>query len=232
MKMLKKVLIALGILILIGGAAAAAYYFYESFNYFSTQNAQVTADMVTITPEITGKLKDWKVQEGDLVRNGQILGRQDVSSMASNTALSAQNLANTADLLAAKADIKAPVDGKIVESNVVAGQVLAPGMEIATIADIVHLYVKANIEETVIFRIQPGQQVDLTIDAYPGKKFQGYVESIGQITNSALSTSFSLTTSGTFSKVTQLIPVRISLLNPDNLPLMPGMNTTVKIHIN
>jgi multidrug resistance efflux pump len=40
-----------------------------------------------------------------------------------------------------------------------------------------------------------------------------------------------LNTSGTFSKVTQLIPVKISIINEENLEFMPGMNATVKIHL-
>ncbi|MGH3588607.1 MAG: efflux RND transporter periplasmic adaptor subunit, partial [Pseudonocardia sp.] len=37
-------------------------------------------------------------------------------------------------------------------------------------------------------------------------------------------------TSGNFQKVTQVIPVTIDIQNPEGLPLVPGMNVTVKIH--
>ncbi|PKM78693.1 MAG: hemolysin D [Firmicutes bacterium HGW-Firmicutes-15] len=232
MKRLKTALMILGIVILVGGAAGISYYIYQNINYFSTQNAQVTSDMITITPEITGKLKDWNVQLGDQVKAGQILGRQDTSNMITSTALNPQALVNSADTMISKADIKSPIDGKVIKSNVVKGEVLAPGMEIATIADTAHIYIKANIEETNILDIQPGQKVDIKIDAYPSKTFQGNVESIGQATTSAFSTTLSLNTSGTYSKVTQLIPVNIAIINTDNLTLMPGMNATVKIHIN
>lgn len=232
MEKLKSTLIKIGVVILVCAIGGLSYYLYESINYFSTPDAQVTADMITLTPEITGKLMEWNVQVGDMVKAGQLLGRQDVSSMVTTTALSPQSLANSADNLVAKADIKSPLNGKVIVSNVVKGEVLAPGMDIATIADTDHIYIKANIEETDIFNIQPGQKVDIKIDAYPHNTFSGYVESIGQATNSALGTTISLNTSGTYSKVTQLIPVHISIINPDNLVLMPGMNATVKIHIN
>ena len=55
--------------------------------------------------------------------------------------------------------------------------------------------IKANIEETDIFKIKVGQKVEIKIDAYPGKKFTGYVESIGAATQNALSQSASLNTS-------------------------------------
>ena len=232
MKKLKTALIALGIVILVGGAAGISYYIYQNINYFSTQNASLAADMVTITPEITGKLKDWNVQLGDQVKAGQILGRQDTSNLITSTALNSQALGNSADTMVSKADIKSPIDGKVIKSDVVKGEVLAPGMEIATIADTAHIYIKANIEETNILKIQLGQKVKIEIDAYPHKTFQGHVESIGQATTGAFSTTLSLNTSGTYSKVTQLIPVQIAIINADNLTLMPGMNATVKIYIN
>lgn len=231
MNKLKKILLALVMLIVLGGATGIAYYFYESVNFFSTDNAQVSADMITLTPEITGKLKNWNVQEGDLVRAGQILGNQDVSTMVTSSAINAQTMTNSADSVISKADIKSPIDGKVIQSNVVKGEVISPGMEIATIADTSHIYIKANIEETDINHIKTGQLADISIDAYPGRNFQGNVESIGQVTQSTFNSYPSLNTSGTYSKVTQLIPVKIAILNSDNLNLMPGMNATVKIHI-
>lgn len=231
MKNLKKILLILVVIILTGGAAGISYYFYESINYFSTENAQITSDIITLTPEVTGKVKNWDVKEGDFVKAGQVLGKQDLSMMVTSTAMNPQTLASSADTIISKADIKSPIDGKVVLSNVVKGQVVSPGMEIATIADTSHIYVKANIEETDIIKIKPGQKVDIKIDAYSNKSFDGHIESIGQATQSAFSQYPSLNTSGTFSKVTQLIPVKIAITNADNLTLMLGMNATVKIHV-
>jgi len=231
MKNLKKILLILAVVILAAGVAAISYYVYDSVYYFTTENAQVTADYITLTPEVTGKLKDWDVKEGDLVRSGQVLGKQDLSMLVTSSVMNPQTMSSSADTLISKADIKAPIEGKIVRSNVVIGQVISPGMEIATIADTSHIYVKANIEETDITRIRQGQKVDIKIDAYSNKNFTGYVESIGQATQSAFSQFPSLNTSGTFSKVTQLIPVKIAIANAENLNLMIGMNATVKIHV-
>jgi multidrug resistance efflux pump len=231
MKNLKKILLILAIVIIAAGVAAISYYVYDSVYYFSTQNAQVTSDIITLTPEVTGKLKDWDVKEGDFVRAGQVLGKQDLSMVVTSTAMSPQALASSADTMISKADIKSPIDGKIVLSNVVKGQVISPGMEIAAIADTSHIYVKANIEETEIIRIRQGQKVDIKIDAYSNKTFTGYVENIGQATQSAFSQFPSLNTSGTFSKVTQLIPVKIAITDADNPTLLLGINATVKIHV-
>lgn len=231
MKRLKKIMLILLVLILAGGVAGISYYAHESINFFSTENAQISADMITLTPEVTGKVKNWDIKEGDFVKAGQVLGKQDVGMLVTSSAMNPQALANTADSIISKTDIKAPIDGKIVQSNIVKGQVISPGMEIATIVDTSHIYIKANIEETDIVKIKPGQKVDIKIDAYPRKSFEGYVESVGQATQSAFSLFPSLNTSGTFSKVTQLIPVKIAVADVDNLTLMIGMNATVKIHI-
>lgn len=231
MKKLKIVILSIVGLIVVSGICVLSYFIYEGNHYFSTQDAQVTANMVTVTPEVTGKVMNWDVQEGDFVKTGQVLGHQDVSALITSSAINAQALSSTADSIASKADIKSPIDGKIIQSNVVKGQVISPGMEITTIADTSNIFIKSNIEETNIFKIKPGQKVDISIDAYPGKTFTGYVKSIGQATQSTFSPFPSLNTSGTFSKVTQLIPVKISIINDANLTIMPGMNATVKIYI-
>ncbi len=231
MKKLKIALLILAVLILVGGGTGISYYVYESINFFSTENARITADMITLTPEVTGKVKSWDVKEGDYVKAGQVLGKQDVGMLVTSSVMNSQALASTADSIISKADIKSPIDGKVLQLNIVKGQVISPGMEIATIADTSHIYIQANIEETDINKIKPGQKVDIKIDAYRHKSFEGYVESISQATQSAFSQFPSLNTSGTFSKVTQLIPVNIVITDVDNLNLMLGMNATVKIHI-
>jgi multidrug resistance efflux pump len=231
MKKLKQIMIILGVVALIAGIAAIAYYVYEGNYYFSTNNAQVSADMVSITPEITGAVTKWQVQEGDYVKAGQSLGKQDISALITSSALNPQTMTNAADSIISKADIKTPISGKVVQSSVIEGEMVSPGMELAIIANTSHFYIKANIEETNIFKIQQGQKVDIDIDAYPNQTFHGYVEKIGQATQSAFSTMPSLNTSGTYTKVTQLIEVHINITEAEKLSLMPGMNATVKIHI-
>jgi multidrug resistance efflux pump len=231
MKNLKTIVVTLVLFILLGGGAALAWFFHETMYYFTTENAQITADMVTITPEITGKLKSWDISEGDIVTAGQVLGRQEIGMMVTNTAMNVQNLANSADSIISKAEIKSPITGKVIQTNAIKGQVVAPGMEIAIIADTAYFYIKANIEETDIFQIHPGQQVEIAIDAYPRHPFQGLVASIGQATESAFNMFPSLNTSGEFSKVTQYIPIKINIIDARERVFMPGMNATVKIHI-
>ena len=75
--------------------------------------------------------------------------------------------------------------------------------------------------------------VKVTLDAYGSQKFEGIVTQVNSITNNALTgqtTSFS--TSGTYTKTTQLIPIKIKLVNSD-IPLenIIGTNATVNIKV-
>ena len=230
-KKFKKLLWVLGALIVIGGLAGAGYYIYEGMNYLYTDNAQVTADMVTIIPQLTGKLTVWNVQEGDYVTAGQVLGVQDVSGLITSTATNPQELANSADTVISDAEIKTPINGQVVQCNVINGQVVSPSTDVAVIADTAHMYIQANIAETSINSVKQGQAVDVWIDACPHQVFHGYVESIGAATQTAFSPLPNLNTSGTYSKVTQLIPVKIDIADAGNLGLMLGLNAEVKIHI-
>ncbi|HVI42601.1 MAG TPA: efflux RND transporter periplasmic adaptor subunit [Anaerovoracaceae bacterium] len=231
MQKAKKIITIVVAVLLAVGAITGVYFLYESMNYFKTNNASVSADTVKVMPLVSGTIESWNVQEGDDVKQGQVLGKQDVASLVSSSKVDQTALENSADSILSKAEIKAPIDGKIVQSNVIKGSTAAAGATVAVLADTSNLYIKANIEETDIFKIKTGQKVIVKMDAYPGKSFIGYVETISAATQTALNGSMSLNTSGTYSKVVQLIPVKITLINDENLPLMIGMNATVKISI-
>jgi len=231
MQKAKKIVFTVVAILLAIGVIAGGYVIYESVNYFKTNNAAVSAHTVNVMPLVSGTIESWNVEEGDNVKQGQVLGKQDVGSMVSSSKIDQTALENSADSILSKAEIKAPIDGKIVQSNVIKGSTAAAGATVAVLADTSDLFIKANIEETDIFKIKTGQKVNIKIDAYPGKSFTGYVESIGAATQNAFSQYASLNTSGTYSKVTQLIPVKITIINDENLPMMIGMNATVKISI-
>lgn len=225
------IIILVLIIAIIGGVGIAGYYYYQSLNYASTEDARVAADMVSITPEIPGKLISWSVREGDAVKAGQVLGRQDLEAALTSAAINPQAMAATAGVMARKAEIKSPISGRVVQSRGIVGQMATPGMTLAMVADTEHIYISANIKETVIQRVKPGQAVDVRIDAYPGKTFNGRVENIGQATTALFSLMPAQNTNGNYTKVTQVIPVKIYLLDAAGLDLMPGMNASVRIHL-
>ena len=243
MKSIKRTIIVIVIIVLalaVGGGIAY-YYNYENSHYITTDDAQISADMLTITPQITGAIQDWNVKAGDKVTKGEVLGTQETDTMLGSLASSAP--ANPAgqkaesELLASKSQIKAPIDGEVIQTTAIKGQLAAASTSLAVIADIANAYVTANIKEGNINDIKVGQKVDISIDAFPGKSFTGKVENIGRAAESVFSLIPSINSSGSFTKVTQLIPVKIGLTGTDGtdstggIDLMPGLNTTVKIYI-
>jgi len=199
-------------------AAVGFYYWYRSVHFVITEDARVDADKLRVSPQIAGKLIELDVDEGDKVKAGQIIGRQ------------------TDVLLPPGADpelavVKSPISGTIIKKEASVGEIVAPGQAIVIVADLQKSYITANIEETDLNKVRPGQKVEFTIDAIPGHVFTGKVYSIGEATLSTFSLFASANAGGTFTKVTQRIPVKIIFDNYQGQHVLPGMNAVVKIHV-
>ncbi|HET7838972.1 MAG TPA: efflux RND transporter periplasmic adaptor subunit [Rectinemataceae bacterium] len=228
----KNVIIAVLAVALVGVALIVAYYAYEGYRYARTDDARVASNVVGVIPEIPGKLIEWNVKEGDHVAKGAVLGRQDLGSALSSGAVSPQTMGAVAGVIAEKAALKAPLDGQVILSTAVVGQMAGPGMSLAVIADTDGLYISANIKEGQIARVRVGQNVDITVDAFPGKRFHGRVDSIGRATASTFSLLPSQGGGGNYTKVIQVIPIKVAILDAGDSRLMIGMNATVRIHLN
>lgn len=126
--------------------------------------------------------------------------------------------------------IKAPVSGKVVRITEKIGENVSAGQTVLTICNLDSTWIIANIDEKKIGRIKPGQQVDIRIDAYPGKVFKGKVDSIADTTKSVFSVLPTESTSGNYTKVSQFLPVKITV-NHDGAILRSGMSATVKIKV-
>lgn len=129
----------------------------------------------------------------------------------------------------------APADGLIAKRWLLPGDVLQPGQSIFTITISKNLWVVAYPEETNISEIHEGQDVKLTIDAFPDVKFNGKVFLVGSSTASVFSLIPANNASGNFTKVTQRIPIRISIESADknkeisSFNILSGMSVEVKI---
>jgi multidrug resistance efflux pump len=230
--MSRKAVITLVIAIaLVAVAGIVGYYAYEGYLYVSTDDARVAANVVSVSPEIAGKIIDWRVKEGDLVQKDDILGRQDLGAALTSGALNPLNLGSVAGVAAEKAVLRAPIAGQVILSTAVVGEMATPGMSLAVIADTGGLYVSANIKEGDIARVKTGLPVDFWVDAYHGRVFHGRVETIGRATASTFSLLPVQSGSGNYTKVVQVIPIKVSILDRDEARLMIGMNAYVKIHM-
>lgn len=127
--------------------------------------------------------------------------------------------------------IHAPISGTVVRVPATVGETLSPGTVILSISDLRSSWVTAYVEETAYSRIHPGQNVDVRVDAYPGKVFSGKVIEVGGATQAKFS-QFPIEQDeyGNFYKVTQRLPVKIGVANLGGLVLKVGMSARVTIH--
>lgn len=129
------------------------------------------------------------------------------------------------------ATITAPVSGMVALKSVNPGEVVSAGQALFTIADLQDVWVSARIEETKIGKVKPGQQVEYTVDGYPGRTFTGTVYEVGAAANSVFALIPTENSSGNFTKVTQRIPIKISLPKDSDVVFRPGMSVLIKVHI-
>ncbi|ATH94827.1 transporter [Bacillus glycinifermentans] len=197
----------IGLIIVLAIIAGGAYYYYNSVSYVTTDEAHVAGDMAEITAPASGKLSGWDIDEGTKVtkdeKTAKIKGEQTV-------------------------DVKSIMDGTIVKNEAKDGQMVQAGQTLAQTIDMDHLYITANIKETDVKDIEKGDKVDIVVDGDPGATFEGNVEEIGYATNSTFNLLSQQNTSGNYTKVTQKVPVKISIKNPSD-KVLPGMNASVKI---
>ncbi|KLU66105.1 putative multidrug resistance protein EmrK [Desulfosporosinus acididurans] len=211
----KKMILAILVVMIMVFAGIGGYYWYQNTYYVSTEDATVTGDLVAVSPQISGKLVELDIEEGDKVIQGQIVGRQGID--------------NPSDTNIDETVLRAPINGIVIKKQATVGEVVSPGQTIAYLIDPSKLYVSANIEETKLGSVKAGQKVDLTIDQFGSKQFTGTVKYVGQAANSTFSL-LPTSTSGTFTKVIQKIPVKI-ILDKNDASILPGTNAVVHIHI-
>jgi len=132
--------------------------------------------------------------------------------------------------------ITAPMDGVVAKRWVITGDVVQAGQPIFTIYDVKNTWITANLEETKLGQIHLGDVVDISVDSYPNINFSGKVYEIGNYTASEFSLIPPNNASGNFTKVTQRVPIKISLTDPSSNykqePILrPGMSVEVSIKV-
>ncbi|MFC4294176.1 HlyD family secretion protein [Novosphingobium tardum] len=150
-----------------------------------------------------------------------------------NPAIAAgQAMRDKAQLELARTVVRAPADGRISQATrLQVGQMVAPGVPMLSIVREDGTRVDANFKETDLGRIRPGQPAVITVDAFPGVKFQGKVESIGAGTGSEFSVLPAQNATGNWVKVIQRVPVRIAIKPQADHPLVAGLSAVARIDV-
>jgi len=119
----------------------------------------------------------------DLFNKGMIAQQDLDASRRAYEVAKSQYLAAAADAGVKRnySVIKAPFDGVIAKKYTEVGELLLPGKQIVTIVNPDRIYVLATIDEVDVGRLMLGQPVTITVDAFPGEKFQGTVRRISPI---------------------------------------------------
>jgi multidrug resistance efflux pump len=208
----------------IGGAVA--YWIYDSYNFYRTDDAQVSGKIVSVSAPIAGTLTSLNVKLGAQVTAGQTIGAITPVSITSTPGTGGTS-GSPASL-----DLTSPINGTILQVATVQGQNVAPGLSIVQVTDTSNVNVIAYVDENSISNVNVGQAVDISIDAHSGTNFTGHVVQIIPVAAG----QFSLIpnqdpTSGNFTKVGQRIPVVITLDSNANKLIVTGMSAQVTIHL-
>nr|WP_132741348.1 HlyD family secretion protein [Sphingomonas sp. PP-F2F-A104-K0414] len=148
----------------------------------------------------------------------------------------AQGQAARAQLASANVDVRATLiraatAGRIGDKTVTVGQYVQAGTRLMSIVPLDRIYITANFKETQLALMRPGQPASIDVDALDGIALKGHVESVSPGTGAQFSLLPPQNATGNFTKITQRVPVRISI---ETTPaarqlLVPGLSVVVTV---
>ncbi len=129
--------------------------------------------------------------------------------------------------------IYAPITGVVGNRQVQEGDYVQPGTRLLTLVPTHAVYVTANFKETQTERMAPGQPATVDIDALPGTRLSGHVESFAPGSGSEFSLLPFEPGTGNFTKIVQRVPVRIRFDagQPALARLRPGLSVTATVRL-
>ncbi len=159
------------------------------------------------------------------------LAQADIKTAEANVALADAHIRQAAlDLSYTK--VTAPEDGIVTHRSVETGNYVQPGQPTLAIVP-QQLWVTANFKETQLARMHPGQTVEISVDAYPGRTFHGHVDSIQAGSGAQFSLLPPENATGNYVKVVQRVPVKIvfdEVMDAAH-PLGPGMSVVPAVKV-
>lgn len=165
--------------------------------------------------EAEGALKRAQAEAGQAVKSG---GKAKI--------LQRKAQLDEAELQLSYTKVYAPRDGYITRKSVEAGVNIQAGQPLMALVPLQDAWITANYKERQLTYLKPGQKVEFSVDAYPGKTFSGTVDSIMAGTGAAFSLLPPENATGNYVKVVQRVPVKINIdknADPERL-LRVGMS--------
>ncbi|WP_446743967.1 HlyD family secretion protein [Silvibacterium acidisoli] len=183
--------------------------------------------------------KDRVLQAQQSLKNAQTAPQQVAIQKARADQAAAQVEQARAQLDQARLNLSytkiiAPEAGIITRKSVEVGQNVSIGQNMMTLVSLDDIWITANFKETQLEHMRAGQAVEISVDAYGGRKYDGKITQIGGATGSVLSLFPPENATGNYVKVVQRIPVRIDLTNHDQNRdhlLRPGLSVEPKVRV-
>lgn len=181
--------------------------------------------------DVLSKLKIAKAElqaaSNELLRNQQLLG----DSVDENPQIiAAEKQLDEAELNLQYTTITAPADGTITQLHLRQGDMVNANVAQFSLVENNQFWIAANFKETALGRIKSQQNVNIEIDMYPGKTFQGRVESVSPGSGAAFALLPPENASGNWVKITQRFPVKISLQAQSPYALRLGASCKVTVN--
>jgi HlyD family secretion protein/macrolide-specific efflux system membrane fusion protein len=185
------------------------------------QKAQAAVELAQITLDRRQRgLNDRAVSQADVDLSENDLKTKKIALLQAK-----ESLATAQDQLRFSR-IVAPLDGTVTQRTVRVGETVVPGSmatldstALLTVSDLTVLIAKADLNQIDVAKVRLGQQVTLTLDALPGKKFRATVSKIAPA---------SVLPKG---KEVEVFPVEATLAKEGTEVIKPGMTADVRIHI-
>ncbi|WP_414040294.1 efflux RND transporter periplasmic adaptor subunit [Acidithiobacillus sp. M4-SHS-6] len=219
-------------------AAAEAHVSEDRINYQNAQrNAQraaaLAAQKYLSAQEADNRmtaaksaLAQWQAEKANLAATRAQLSLNVAQIAAAKAAL------NTAKMNLSRTILYAPITGVVSKVDKIhVGDVVNVNQDLFPLIGNAEYWVEANYKETDLNRVHPGQAANVQVDMYPNHQFKGKVVSLSGGAGNAFSLLPPENATGNWVKVTQRVPVRVMITNPDpKLPLHIGTSATVTIN--
>jgi HlyD family secretion protein len=202
------------------------------------QVEQARANLQRVNTDVRQRQMNLEDREAKYARaqqlwNQQLISRDELEAARLAAAAATMDLESTrAQVVQAQASlnqalvnlshttIRSPIDGIVIQRSVDVGQTVAASLSSPTlfllVGDLTKMRVSAAIDESDIAQIQPGQPVNVTVDAFPGRRFPGTVAQV----------RLQPTVASNVTTYTTIVDVE----NPRR-ELMPGMTATAEIEV-
>jgi membrane fusion protein (multidrug efflux system) len=208
-------------------------------NHSATQQKveQAVADEQRFAAQLASRQADLE-EAKTLLRSNELAAEAERRSKA---VLESQDAQLVADLHAKEAaltvahvnlgytKIEAPGDGTVGERQVRPGQLVSPGTQVISFVSRIK-WVQANYRETQLTNMKTNDPVEIRIDEYPGKIFQGKVVEIAPASGSQFALLPPDNATGNYTKVVQRIPVKIAFDDESiSTTLRPGLSVVATV---